>query len=71
MGREAQANGNFRLGHRLHLMITRRTFVAGAAATLVAVPRLAWTQEMRRIAFVTQVGDVANMTEAILALREV
>ena len=35
-------------------MITRRTFVA-AAATLVAAPRVAWAQEMRRIAIVNAV----------------
>ena len=42
-------------------MIDRRTFVAGAAATLVTAPRLAWAQEMRRLAIVNAARPVEQL----------
>ena len=44
-------------------MISRRTFVAGAAATLVAAPRFAIAQKQRRIAFTLRAmcGSVEDM----------
>ena len=47
-------------------MISRRTFVAGAAAALVAVPYLAWAQpatNIPRIALVARGVAVTDMTE--------
>ena len=44
-------------------MIRRRTFIAGAAATVVA-PRVAWAQQrLPRVALLDRGKSTANMTE--------
>ncbi len=43
-------------------MMDRRTFVAGAAATLVAAPRFTLAQEMRRLAIINAARPVEQMT---------
>ena len=65
-GRDKRAGGNFRHRSHFHQMIDRRTFVAGAAATLVAAPRLAWAQRDSpiRLALVSGTFTAEKMTES-------
>ncbi len=65
-GRDKRAGGNFRLRSQFHQMIDRRTFVVGAAATLVAAPRLAWAQRDSpiRLALVSGTFTAEKMTES-------
>ena len=42
-------------------MITRRTFMTAAAATLIAAPRFTLAQEMRRIAIVNAARPVEQL----------
>ena len=60
-------------------MMDRRTFVTAAAATLVAAPRLAWAQKMRRIAVthirlpfeqLTEAGGLPRHVSFYQSLRE-
>ncbi len=65
-GQKTQIGDNSRLCNPVHHMIGRRAFVAGAAATLIAVPYLAWAQpatNIPRIALFDRGAPPASMTE--------